>query len=146
MNNIQQLRVQLEKMFEAMGGKDVSMGVVPGGSPVGGWIIPFPPEVAPCPVPQCWVHTHSSLLGGITLSHPMAPCSPITGLGRASPCPGMHLGCRNFPEGWFRDPVSFNNLSFLQLDTEASDILKELQVKLNNVLDDLSRVFATRYS
>lgn len=58
----------------------------------------------------------------------------------------MHLGCRNFPEGWLRDPVSFNNLSLLQLDTEASDILKELQVKLNNVLDDLSRVFATRYS
>ncbi|KAI4881703.1 hypothetical protein NFI96_031353, partial [Prochilodus magdalenae] len=98
-NNIQQLRVQLEKMFEAMGGKDPSF-------------LSHPTVKTPTPV--CLFQN--------LLVIPSSAAKPLVNL-----LPGDT--CR----------------IVITLNVEASDFLKELQVKLNNVMNDLSRIFAVSF-
>lgn len=127
MNNTQQLRVQLEKMFEAMGGKEVRQG--PGG-------------VTISPVSL-------QAIDEFQLSHSLKPKQKASlSVPVSSPAPWDLFPCvgwENTPFMWMLCKPDLMSLLPPQLDAEASDILKELQVKLNNVLDELSRVFATRW-
>ncbi|XP_016338966.1 uncharacterized protein LOC107686461 isoform X5 [Sinocyclocheilus anshuiensis] len=89
MNNVQQLRVQLEKMFESMGAKQLEES-----------------------------EDEEDELQEIDISE-------------------------DKPEKADREQKVV--VSRKQLDTEASDILNDLQVKLNNVLDELSSTFGNTF-
>ncbi|TRY65283.1 hypothetical protein DNTS_015442, partial [Danionella cerebrum] len=89
MNNVQQLRVQLEKMFESMGAKQLE---------------------------ESEDEEDVELLEEIS---------------------------EDKPEKAEREKKV--SLSSKQLDTEASDLLNDLQVKLNNVLDELSSTFGNTF-
>ncbi|KAI3362008.1 hypothetical protein L3Q82_012343 [Scortum barcoo] len=83
MNNVQQLRIQLEKMFESMGAKQVKLAIA----------------------------TEEAQINHIVTISLYGFCLPV----------------------------------FLQMDTEASDLLNDLQVKLNSVLDELSSTFGNSF-
>lgn len=125
MNNMQQLRVQLEKMFEAMGGKEVGLRV---------WNC-------------CTFSLFLSSLGVELISN------LAEGLGWVK----LKDQSRHWGKGSWREELvaqegnkrhknqlSQAHLLWIQLDPEAADSLKELQVKLNTVLDELSMVFGNR--
>lgn len=127
MNNTQQLRVQLEKMFEAMGGKEVRRGLG---------------RVTVSPVSL-------QAVDEFQLNHSLRPKQEAS-LSVPVSSPALWdlfpwVGWANAPLMWLLCKPGLMSLLPPQLDAEASDILKELQVKLNNVLDELSRVFATRW-
>ena len=64
----------------------LDQALLPGGSPFPGFAV-------------LGADSSSSLLYEVTLSQPMAPCYPTTSDdGWASPCPRVHLGCRDLPQ------------------------------------------------
>ncbi|CAB1420490.1 unnamed protein product [Pleuronectes platessa] len=146
LNNIQQLRVQLEKMFESMGGKQEE-GVVSFCKVCAIGLVNTPSRHLPndtnktsTPPPPCASPPPLTLP---RFSSPAPPSSSITSLGTD--------GRQNEREATSETGYSPLCLSSscptppTPLDAEASGLLKELQNRLNTVLDELSGVFGSSF-
>ncbi|XP_029921254.1 uncharacterized protein unc13bb isoform X3 [Myripristis murdjan] len=114
MNNVQQLRIQLEKMFESMGAKQVAIQEA------------MQDEL-------------------VEEEEEEGEEQAKTADEEAKTLPDNRKLAWQTDTEKMDTPVDQEELTVKKMDTEASDLLSDLQVKLNNVLDELSSTFGNSF-